>query len=359
MVESFIIYNIFLLLILVLCTINWIVKRTYEINPAVIYFIILFLFILFNGLRYDVGTDYSGHLEDFINKSYSKFAPGFLLLNKLFFPVNYGFFFVILISCIITYSFIFENLRLNRIDYVAIPIFVCLFLFQFNNLIRQAISVSIFFYAIRFIHLRKPVVFFLLVLLASAFHSSALFLFPFYLIGRVKINRIVALVLVVIAFIIFEKEDTIGFILSKITGLPVYGHYVNTEFISSGDKNTGLGYLTKLCIGIILLLKKDENTSVEYNTYYNLFVISVILVPLANKIAVIDRINYYFYIAILYILPYYIINKSKSIVDYFLKFALIIFCLALFEAGLYFNTGKNSPYMTIFSNTVSNILIAP
>lgn len=358
--ESFLIYNLVLLLVIILCIFIWITRRTHEINPAIFYFAVLFIIILFSGLRYDVGTDYYGHLEDFVYKSYSKFAPAYLALNRIFLHVNYGFFWVIIIASVITYLFVFEDLRLKGIDYLAIPIFICLFLFQFNNLIRQAIAISIFFYSIRYIHLRNPIAFFALVLLAASFHSSALFLFPLYFINRLRINRYVALLLIFVADVLINNEGLIVFVLNKITGVPYYGHYVFTEYISSGESNTGLGYLAKLFIGIILLLKKDPNNSTTaYNTYYNLFAIGIILMPVANKIAVVDRIDYYFFIAILFILPYYIKSVNKNVFDYALKFILLLLCLAFFEAGLYFNTGKNSPYRTIFTEYNTNILTAP
>ena len=350
MLESFLIYNAFLLFVIIVGFLFYLIRKEGIKHSIIIYRILLLVLILFTGLRFDVGTDYSFHLSDFVDRSYSKYGPSYILLTKAFENIDNGFYWIILITCIITYTFLFRAVSSNKSEHIAVPIFIILFLFQFNNILRQAISSSIFLYSIKFITEKNPVKYILYILLAGSFHYSALFLLPLYYVNKVSINKYVFIVAAAFAFIIPRSESSLNVILTQIFHLPYYSHYVFTEFALQGEKNTGLGLIVKTLLGLILILNRPgESESKEVNVYYNLFIIGFLLIPFANKIAVFDRIIYYFDITLLNIIPIFLSSKNFSLWSYISKAIVIILCLALFEAGIYFNTGKNTPYRTIFS----------
>lgn len=121
------------------------------------------------------------------------YEPGFLLLNRFMgmfthsHVVMYG-----------VYSFLILGMTALAIDWyvakrdtwLAVWSYVMLaYFYTMMNFIRQSLAVAIVFLGYRFLRDKKPVPYFLLVLLASCFHRTALIMIPFYFLCRIPLSK--------------------------------------------------------------------------------------------------------------------------------------------------------------------------
>lgn len=197
----------------------------------IIYVILIILpLVLLSSFRGNVGTDtlriYYPYFLKYIdgNTIYLGKEYGFLYFNKLchnIFSDYSGFLFCIatlIWGCYYIELFKKEELKTNLIIYYA-GLF-CIFFAPSLNIMRQSIACSIIFIAYRFVIEKKKVAFFIAVVIATLFHSSAILFLPMYLIycfvqGKNKSIRtyiaIVLCVFIIFVFpIMFEKMSMIS-----------------------------------------------------------------------------------------------------------------------------------------------------
>jgi hypothetical protein len=202
------------------------------------YFVIFsyFVLLLFASLRFGIGTDYFSYyrifslLPDAFSDisllqiiSFSLFVePGFSLLMVLFKSLNLPFSYFIVLC-----AFISLSLSLYTIQKYSINKLLSLFIFFANyymvyieSALRQGIAMAIFLYAFYdFIHTRKKVRYYLLILLGMTIHVSILITLcvPFIVKIPKSIFRnpiiIVIMVMTALASSIFMPR-VFGFVLS-------------------------------------------------------------------------------------------------------------------------------------------------
>lgn len=96
----------------------------------------------------------------------------------------------ILITTLIMYCLYYRTMRDYISDYpLAIVLFLGLFYYFTMTYLRQTLACGIAWQGIKYIWERKPIKFFLIVLIAFSFHNSAIFFAIMYLIPRKKFPR--------------------------------------------------------------------------------------------------------------------------------------------------------------------------
>ena len=146
-----------------------------------------FLLILFLSLlRFDVGWDYAGYYNTVVEDNIyliRRFEP----FSQIFF--NIAVFFdspqlVFILFGVPTYFFIYQTIKkYSPSPRFSLLLYFCFFYLESFGFIRQALSVSICFWSIRFIFERKFFRFLFYVILACMFHLSAvvaLLAYPLY-----------------------------------------------------------------------------------------------------------------------------------------------------------------------------------
>lgn len=170
-------------------------KLQYETKYRRVYYVYAILsvlpFMLVSAVRYKVGTDWPIYDEYFyaINKGTNSFRePLFNLLNRIIYLFTDNSQFLFIAVAIITLSFTFVAIyqQSRYIPFSIIVYFLSTIYFNSLNQMRQAIAMSIFLYASKYLWTRNWKKYMLWMLVAIGFHISALIYIPIYFLYRWK-----------------------------------------------------------------------------------------------------------------------------------------------------------------------------
>jgi hypothetical protein len=163
---------------------------------AGLYFAVIVLFLVFGGLRYEVGADWFSYKKIFegvynwdvvFNSREEKlflayfyviswFSDNYSLAVFVFFAIS----FLIKVYVLDKYS---SNIFLSLIIY-----FPAIFMIYDINAIRQGMAIGIVLLSIPAILEKKPVQFILILTIASFLHTSAIVFIPFYFVAHAQIS---------------------------------------------------------------------------------------------------------------------------------------------------------------------------
>lgn len=152
--------------------------------------------IIIGGLRYGVGTDYFNYIKvyesltslnliEFLSLTNSNIELGFYILAQISHFFTDSPIFLFTISSFLTILFFYLGLKRYELKHPVLVYFLFLltiYPITFNG-VRQGIAASICFFAISFLIKQRALPYFLWILAASLFHTSALFLIPLYFIA--------------------------------------------------------------------------------------------------------------------------------------------------------------------------------
>lgn len=320
MIAYFSIY-IFILISLIIAYID-------KFNKKVYYYIVVLILILFAGMRFNVGVDYNNYVNLFKDIIYGynihteisfNYIVNFINLFNGSYQILFLFYSIMTIFFMSKFFHFFSNNKILSIYlYFSFPVF---YLASFNG-IRQILAVAIFAYALKFIVKENFLKYFLLILLATAIHKTAILLLPFYLfinknIG-IKLYCTIGLFYYVIIKLIEDQIENIG----------IYLVYFNSSDIENNSVNPMIYLL--MIIFIIIYQKKFIHKKIALNMIF--FSILIGLTPLVLNVGTeyITRMTSYFTIVILFALPNLITSFNNSNIKslYFISLLLI--------GGLYF-----------------------
>ncbi|MEA5129358.1 MAG: EpsG family protein [Proteiniphilum sp.] len=307
--------------------------------------VILFLFAFISGVRWNVGVDHQSYLriyQDYITFGHSdrNLEWGFSIVTLLFakleihFSIYFGFW------AFLQIFFIYYALKDERYlwPFIGVIIIMGSHYLSWMNGIRQMLAACMFVYSIQFIRDRKIIPYFLIILIASLFHKSALFLIIFYFIPQKDYfkNRYINLVLCVLTLIIGLNPywlQATSFIEIALSSLGYEGYADRLDVwidlkreMSLGPRRISILLLNMIVIWFAPKLKvMFKNTN--FLTYFNFMVIGVLLYNLfANAAHIFLRPVSYFTIfsavTVSYLL-YYLKTKAPK------ELYILIFIIAI------------------------------
>lgn len=302
----------------------------------------LFLLSLFPGMRsYFVGTDSGKYSLNYrleipiYNYSFNESKEyGFQLLQYIILHFTYNYFWFFFITSIITVYLNLKVLRKLSVNYtLAVFFFITLgsYTFIFNG-IRQALSMAIFALAVPYFLEKKWLPYFVIVLLASSFHRSALVMIPMYFLANLNIKSIYK---VLISFFgsLIGSSIIISYLASVNPRYEVYTH----ESENAGGYVT-LSFYTSIAILLYILkhFKKIHDPRFEQLLlFYAIGVASVIPIAfLGADPSGPQRIVYYYTWSLALLLPY-VLYKLNHIFFYStaIFFSIIFFILTTNRFG--------------------------
>ena len=279
------------------------------------YYLTAIVLTIFATIRSsDVGTDsnnYVGIFNQFKDSTESIFSIttsieiGYLILQEIAINISnnyWSLFFAVALVCVFTTYYTINKLSDNVKVSVFIYFSLASYLFFFNGA-RQAIAASICGLAIYFLINKKRVGYFIIILLAYSFHSTALLMLPFYYILRLP----------------FKTRNLILYFLGSFIAL-----YYLTSILSLFDESTferysvyetrGAtgGYLITLFFFIMSLIfiffrKKIEKSKLrKYDLYLNMCIFSSVIylvVSLTGRDVNFLRLSLYFSMGYILIWP--------------------------------------------------------
>jgi len=300
------------------------------------------LIFLFLALRYDYGNDYPvylaafGEINSYENINFSgnfrDMEIGWVFLCWLCKPI--GFFgmtaILALLNCLVYYNF-FKKFVPNKYYWFAVFLFIFnpVFMLVPCSAMRQNVAILLFVFSLNYLYKKKAIRYLLCIGLASLFHSSALILFPVYLLGG--LNWTINKATVVIAFSIFVSLFMFGTFIMPYMNQFIGSYFEKYEIykVDEGVVGTGLGILCLSALFILILyygrFQNNENALI-----FKIAIISFIFLPLGMLIMLTARIGMYFQPALIAVYPITLTNiKSILLRNVMLSF-LIFFSLYYF-----------------------------
>ncbi|MGJ1285264.1 EpsG family protein [Sphingobacterium spiritivorum] len=297
------IYYIILLIIFFFSTLDGFKGQHY--SKLLFYIAIVFL-IFFVGIRFQVGNDYNAYYSNYlgINSGGSTDSKEivYVLLNKILSFEGVIFFFSLL-----SFYFLARSIRYFNPDYsnTALLIYFSLFLVTFNiHIIRQGLAIAIILYSYKYFFEKKYYIYIALVLLAAGFHLSALIVLPISYFFKFNFKKKTQIILLLSSVIIsFNASKLIDLYYTIANNIPVLNKYlVFYRRDESGQYTFSFGMLFDILV-LLFLMRKSENFSEKQTFLYKIFYISVIL----SLLLVVDqaalRLNYYFRVVLILLLP--------------------------------------------------------
>jgi hypothetical protein len=314
--------------------------------------IIIILFIGFRGFLY---TDWQGYyniykkspslfdglfkMRQFVKELSEKLPfmeKGFLVYLILCKTISQNYFFLQAFSFIIDFFILFEFFKKYIPQYVILGF---LFFFLFSgisiefNLLRNAKAIMIFLLSIKYIYGKNILRYFLLIILSSLFHISALLYLPLYFVINRKFHKVPIFIIFIIGNIIYLFQIRwCKFMLLSVSSLLSGGRldyllelYLSSEKYSQSYGIT-VGYLERFFSFIIVYIFSDKiyKTNKENLIFIDTFYIYSFIFLYFSEISILlERV------AVLFVFGYWIIYPqiyallSKNYKKVFLLFLLV------------------------------------
>ncbi len=347
--------------------------------------VLITIFTLFRGLRWNTGTDWKPYFYIFNEASISNvflfsrdnggefLEPGFVLLNTIFNSVFPYTIFLLVTNAFILWAYYYTvNCFLSK---------RCLFAFCFLLLstaffpVRQEIANSIIMIAIPFLIKKNYIKFVILSVFAISIHKSAFFILLLIVLLRfIKLSPFLLVVFYISSFVMsISFVQTIISVLSPLVLAYNAGYKGNLEYYSNAiaENNVGIG-ITSIMMSFSLILfgcfvKKKSQTLRNNHTYDMLLKMMTVYFSLNMLLGSIGltlfiRMTKYLFFADTFVLAY-IANYSKEFYPHFRKYSLTIFGITLIVGSLSVNRFINKcnhypelmfPYLSIFNDEKRN-----
>lgn len=299
---------IYLILILVL----YLASRLAEQRNNFIYIVgAVFFYAIIFGLRSGVGVDFWGYKEWFDYSAagfgaYKNMEPGFNLLINLCvkFGLPFSFFLGFIAFCQLLLIYWAIKPYKSVYSMLALTFMLgCIWLTYANGL-RQQLAFCIFAYSLHFISQKSWIKYYLCVLAACTFHTSAVLLVIFYPMFVFQSEwfkrRLIQFLLLVFALVLSSKSLVTSLVepVEQFADVLGYGHYFEMDDTQlSREIKVGVGFFINLILAICLIYNSNlvkhyyNNTFINY--IYDLFFIGILWQYIFIDSMLFSRINYY------------------------------------------------------------------
>lgn len=273
-----------------------------DVSPKVkkrIYYFWIIVFILFKGLRWDTGDDFSQFYATFQDASFSNFyrfnrygntelymEPGYVLLNAILKTIinDYNFFLLVTSTFIvISFSKLIEKF-VPKYKLLALSLMlVSTELFP----VRQTMATAIFCFSLIYTYERKIWKYLISILLCYSMHRSSIVLFPIYWIINLRYNtKLMLLAYLTLVSLRIAFSSYLGIlstipILTKLTG-GLSEHYAFSD-VTQIDSFSPLTFCNNvvhiLLFGWCIRRNKGldvKSTRLAFNTYYIYMLLNVL-----------------------------------------------------------------------------------
>ena len=329
---------------------------------------------LISCIRCDYGSDYPSYYKifhnivaypfDFDNLFNQTEPPGWILLCYLFEPLGY-FGFVAALSAfqIIVYYKLIKNYVPLNLQWLAVVIYLfnpTIWLLQLS-MMSQGLAISLFLLSFSFIEQKRWKAAFIILLIASTFHTSALILIPFAFVGLFKEDnqKITAFVIIIATIAMFFSSSVLNSVFGSVLQLAKLQYY-EEYYGAQNEENVsfGLGFLMQIIpfvVAIVLMLKNKFNHTFFIATI--IYLMALVVLPIAKIIPLAVRVSYYFEVFSIITIPYIFSKLNNKLVKLFIVFVFFLMMVVnyrdFFSAGSVYRDSYIE-YSTIFDSRVSS-----
>lgn len=349
-------------LLLIFCVfLTLIVDRSKKDKKNIRYGIIIFSIIAFalsliSAIRYNVGTDYSytyvptfNHIAQGATRT--RIDVGFYIINQtiIWLMLNVQWIFVItsFIINILVCASIYKQLEYRAL---GIFIYICgtMYFFSMNG-IRQAITMSIFYYSLIYIYQkRNKFKYFLFNAIGVTMHLSAAIFLPLYFFLHKRLSKKIYLISILLFIIIITPITSLvgGYLLET-----KYSMYLTNGAYTSLSTFNLSSILNLLCfLGYLFYSKKTPKNNVYLNIHFIGLIISLFLLKLPLALRLFMSFRYIEFLSVPNLIQDLDITKRKKIL---IIIGVVIFYIIYMINGVYINNGNDVlPYRTIFEKGI-------
>lgn len=317
----------------------------------------------------DIGTDLKVYVNPFFKGAV--YSSGFMQYKKsvdtelLYCVLNYIvslftddvnilLFIIQLIMTTLIYIYVYDQ-REEVPMWLAMATYYAFIFPRFLNLIRQGIAVSVVLYSIKYLKRGQKIKYFITMGIALLCHSTAFCALPIYGIyiiysnsNKIKKKKNIMYIIYLIMIVLLFGYDKILSLFISMGIVPEKFESYLTTFFKSNQKFDWSSTFYKLIWLIVLILPyKNKNEIKDYNFYYSLLIMDLILWNFNYKIVNAERISYYYYtIASITLIPQtsklYKKDKFNQLIIY--VGTIFLFIAYWYLKFIYLNAGKIYPY---------------
>lgn len=294
---SIIIYNLFILYFFTFLFINKIVIARQSLFA--IFFSYLFI-VVFISFRFDVGADYYNYsllFKEYAFADVFSVRPDrliFFYLSKLFNFWDQGYVAVLAVYTLLTYALLFDLLKKKNILILGFLVFFSFgFFVDTLDRVRQITAAVIVLYAYSKLEFLKYRIFFIIIIAATFVHLTAVLVILAYPLFKINFNNklILTIVTLLLIFILSDLRDNL--IIYFYSMVPYYSIIYTDASLFQSQFNTGLGFLSKISVALLLILFYRVN-----DIYRNSAFIGLCLYILSFGNLNIERMSMYFLISL-------------------------------------------------------------
>lgn len=305
-------------------------------------FVLITIMIFICGFRKNVGTDFLLYSRMYNNISiFPRVEIGFKYLINFMSGMglsSFWFFFLTSSLTILIVYYIIKKISDKPSESLFLFITLGYFSLQFN-IIRQCLAIAVSLYSIKFIIKKDFFKYFVCILMASLFHTTALIMFPFYFISKINISKKRCVEILIILFIVSLMYNQIICLIVRY--FPTYEVYltINNYTYDAAGVGSYLIILFNLLLFSVILINKSKLVKYNKNNniYINMILFSFFYYFLSLNNTVMIRPGYYLSISFIFILPdLYQVNKKKLNDKNSIIFVVIFIIYYLFHI-LFFN----------------------
>lgn len=316
----------------------------YEINSKIrtkeSIFIVLIGFVL--SFNYQMGTDWLQYqkIYDIIIKNYELkdillnkiilMEKAYIMLNVLgnILGLNYEFFMgFLLLFCITSILVVGKNRSRNKYIFIFIIFTNYLLTYSLEPVIRQMIAISILSLGYKYIERRKILNYFIIVVLASLFHKSAILGVFLYYLTKIKLTFKKVLILILMYPIILDLLLISMNTISKFTTyLDKYILYFYSIYYGSSKGNISHYFLNLFITGMWLYIIFYIGRNYKKNYIKNMAIIYILIGYFQTKLLILYRIQIYFVLGFAIYISHIsdIKNRNKRIIFIILLYMFML-----------------------------------
>lgn len=325
------------------------------------------VFVVFFGLRYDVGVDHLNYLEGYLTGNrIERTEPIFLGITNFLRDKGVHFFVYFALLAFLQIFFVLYSIRDERYLYpfLILSLFMGQFFWHWMNAIRQDIAACIYVFSVQFIVNKKFAKFLITILLAIGFHRASIILivtYPLLCGGKdLSMKRFFQLsLLVIIGLLTITHFDVLTRVLPMIHDLTDileyvgYARYSESRLVNLGERTSwGIGLYVFMILDALIILQSDQLKAYYNNKrfiiYYNLYYWGMILQLFLMNNLVLARPVRFFRVFKLLMIAYYLNylykqgSSSKGLFLFLCSMGLlaILFVSIIVNEPYYFFFGK-------------------
>ncbi|NQW06951.1 MAG: EpsG family protein [Candidatus Pelagibacter sp.] len=331
-------------------------------KELIIVLILIFGIIFFDGLRWEMGTDWFNYLKNFqdINIRWTPgFEFGFQIYTQFISLLTENYSIYLFITSFLFYIGIFYNsYKISGNSFITLFLLFATITWYSGGQ-RQMLACAIFLFSIKYIINRNLTLFLILSFLGLSFHITFIVLIPFYFIYGMSNRKfyLTILLLIVLSHFIYPIIEQFANFFNFFNP----GKDLTERFDGGLETSAIFGFGRKIVTTIPVIyfyhLKPDIKNNIKIRFFYHLSLFSIFIYILGfNYIGILaSRLDIYFGIISLAIFLGLIQSKLKVKQH---KIFLIIFCffLAILHYSRLADWGMSlyHPYSSIFYNYYLN-----